>query len=166
MKPHEHCHFCGTAYGNVTGFPRTCPECKQTIWSNPLPVAVVLVKMDDGVLIIRRGIEPAKGHWALPGGFIETGESWQEGACRELREETGLILPQGEIELIDALSVVQNRQIILFCKTRNRHARRDFTFIPCEETLDLRVMTTPEELAFSAHTEYARRLLMGEIQQR
>src|SRR5687767_4246953 len=141
MKPHQHCHFCGTAYAGAAGFPKTCPECKQTIWSNPLPVAVVLVKMDGGVLIIQRGIEPAKGHWALPGGFLETGESWQEGACREVREETGLSLPLSEIELIDALSVAQNRQIILFCMTKSRHSRGDFTFEPCEETLALRVMT-------------------------
>lgn len=119
--------------------------------------------MDAGVLIIRRGIEPAKGHWALPGGFLETGESWQEGACREVREETGLSLPHSDIELIDALSVAQNRQIILFCKTKSRYSLNDFVFAPCEETLDLRVMKEPEQLAFSAHTEYARRLLKGEI---
>jgi ADP-ribose pyrophosphatase YjhB (NUDIX family) len=119
--------------------------------------------MDGGVLIIQRGIEPAKGHWALPGGFLETGESWQEGAAREVREETGLVLPRTEIQLIDALSVAQNRQIILFCTTKSRHARSDFTFIPNAESLDLRIMTTPEPLAFSAHTEYARRLLTGEI---
>ncbi len=162
MKPHQHCHFCGTAYPAVA-FPKTCPECKQTIWSNPLPVAVVLVKMDGGVLIIQRGIEPAKGHWALPGGFLETGESWQEGAAREVREETGLVLPCAEIQLIDALSVAQNRQIILFCMTKGHYSRNDFKFEPCEETLDLRVMIQPEELAFSAHTEYARRLLAGKI---
>lgn len=161
MKAHQHCHFCGAAYATQSGFPKTCPACGQTIWSNPLPVAVVLVKMDGGVLIIRRGIEPAKGHWALPGGFLETGESWQEGAAREVREETGLVLPHDEIQLIDALSVAQNRQIILFCTTRNTHSRNDFRFEPCEETLDLRVMTSPEPLAFSAHTEYARRLLNG-----
>ena len=119
--------------------------------------------MDDGVLIIQRGIEPAKGHWALPGGFLETGESWQEGAAREVREETGLNLPREEIQLVDALSVAQNRQIILFCATKNRFACSDFTFNPCEETLDLRVMTKPEPLAFSAHTEFARRLLAGEL---
>lgn len=163
MKPHQHCHFCGQAYTPAPGFPKTCSECGQTIWSNPLPVAVVLVKIDAGVLIIQRGIEPAKGHWALPGGFIETGETWQEGAAREVREETGLVLPREDIQLIDALSVAQNQQIILFCMTKSRYTRGDFTFAPCEETLDLRVMTEPEPLAFSAHSEYARRLLSGEI---
>ena len=163
MKAHQHCHFCGSAYAANAGFPKTCSACGQTVWSNPLPVAVVLVKIDDGVLIIQRGIDPAKGQWALPGGFLETGESWQEGAAREVREETGLVLPRGDIQLIDALSVAQNRQIIIFCMTRSRYSRTDFHFEPCEETLDLRVMKTPEALAFSAHSEYARRLLAGEF---
>ena len=59
-------------------------------WSNPIPVAVVAVKMEDGVLIIQRGIEPAKGHWALPGGFVDVGEPLAVAAVREALEETSL----------------------------------------------------------------------------
>ena len=88
-QPHSHCHFCGAAYTDLSSYPRTCPACGEMFWSNPIPVAVVAVKMETGVLIIQRGIEPAKGHWALPGGFLETGETWQQGACREVLEETG-----------------------------------------------------------------------------
>ena len=42
------------------------------------------------VLLVERGIEPYKGHWAFPGGFIKMDESCEEGALRELQEETGL----------------------------------------------------------------------------
>ena len=42
------------------------------------------------VLLVERGIEPYKGYWALPGGFLNPDESAEEGARRELREETGL----------------------------------------------------------------------------
>ena len=42
------------------------------------------------VLLVQRGIEPYKGRWAFPGGFLRMDESAEEGALRELREETGL----------------------------------------------------------------------------
>ena len=44
------------------------------------------------VLLIERGGEPYKGCWAFPGGFLEMDETVEEGAVRELREETGLVL--------------------------------------------------------------------------
>lgn len=90
------CSFCGTRFAEPLRYPRTCAHCSQTIWSNPLPVSVVLqpVKHDgsDGLLVIRRNIEPKKGLLALTGGFLEDHETWQAGGAREVREETGLQL--------------------------------------------------------------------------
>ena len=159
VNAHRHCHYCGSQYTQVESFPRTCPACGQQVWSNPLPVAVVAVRAEGGVIIIKRGIEPAKGKWALPGGFLETGETWQEGSCREVYEETGLRLEPADIELVEALSVAQNSQIILFSVTRSNYRLSDFTVNVSEETLDLRIMREPEELAFAGHTAFARKLL-------
>jgi 8-oxo-dGTP diphosphatase len=59
-----------------------------------LTVDAALLKGREGgghdVLLIRRGREPFKGHWALPGGFVEVGERVEDAARRELVEETGL----------------------------------------------------------------------------
>lgn len=56
------------------------------------------------VLLIRRGQEPFKGQWALPGGFLETEESLETGAKRELEEETGI--PIDTVEQVGAFGAV------------------------------------------------------------
>jgi 8-oxo-dGTP diphosphatase len=56
--------------------------------------AIVFVKDPFYVLLIRRGREPYKGKWALPGGFVEMNELLEESCIRELKEETGLSLKE------------------------------------------------------------------------
>lgn len=63
-----------------------------------------MVPVGDKVVAIRRSIEPSKGGIALPGGYIDMGETWQHAAVRELHEETGLI-ERDEIDQIDAADV-------------------------------------------------------------
>ena len=72
--------------------------------SAPL-VGVGAVVVDKGrVLLVRRGREPLKGHWTLPGGALELGESVTEGVVREVLEETGLAVEPVElIELVDRI---------------------------------------------------------------
>jgi ADP-ribose pyrophosphatase YjhB (NUDIX family) len=56
------------------------------------------------VLLVQRGREPLKGHWSLPGGLVELGESLQAGVIREVEEETGLLVEPVElIELLDRI---------------------------------------------------------------
>src|SRR5271167_1939258 len=61
-------------------------------------VGVGGVVIENGrVLLIRRGGEPLKGQWSIPGGTLETGETLEEGTRREMQEETGLQVRVGEL---------------------------------------------------------------------
>ena len=70
----------------------------------PLVGVGAVVVQDGRVLLVRRGQEPMKGKWSLPGGMLELGESLREGVVREVREETGLtVAPVELIELLDRI---------------------------------------------------------------
>ena len=72
--------------------------------ATPLVGVGAVVVHDGRVLLVRRGNEPLKGHWTLPGGMLEVGEALTVGTIREVREETGLsVEPIELIELIDRI---------------------------------------------------------------
>jgi 8-oxo-dGTP diphosphatase len=72
-----------------------CPGCGWVNYENPLPSAAAFVRNRKGeILLVKRGVEPSKGKWALPSGFIEIDETPGKACLRELKEETGL---KGEI---------------------------------------------------------------------
>jgi len=68
-----------------------CLECGWVHYDNPLPSAAAFVRNSKGeILLVKRGVEPGYGLWALPSGFIEIDETPEMGCLRELEEETGL----------------------------------------------------------------------------
>lgn len=77
-----------------------CKECGFIFYINPKVAAGVLIEHQGRVVLVRRGIEPHIGSWTLPAGFTEYGETIEETAIRECREETGL-----EVELDGLLGV-------------------------------------------------------------
>ena len=56
----------------------------------PVPAVGAIVFRDGAVLLVKRGAEPNRGRWSLPGGCLEIGETVEAGAVRETREETGV----------------------------------------------------------------------------
>jgi 8-oxo-dGTP diphosphatase len=156
---HSHCSYCGTRYPADAPWPRTCTGCGETSWLNPLPVAVALLPVDiadrRGLVVVRRDIEPARGQLALPGGFIEVGESWEQAAVRELREETGLVAQADQVRLF-AVHSVPHASINIFGLLPARPVTELPTSAPTDEAIEWLVLTEPRELAFSTHTRIMR----------
>lgn len=67
-----------------------CEKCSFIFYQDPKVVACAICTVDRGVVLLRRGIEPAMGKWVFPGGYVDRGESTAEAAVRETREESGL----------------------------------------------------------------------------
>lgn len=107
FKP-SHCPYCGEKLGekHADGKDRLyCGECDRIIWRNAEPVAAVVMRRGDEILFVKRGIEPGKGKWSLPAGFLEYEEQPEKAAARELEEETGLEVDENELELFEAMNM-------------------------------------------------------------
>ncbi|MBX3471427.1 MAG: NUDIX domain-containing protein [Planctomycetes bacterium] len=150
---HAHCHACGAAYAPGQPWPRVCAGCGETTWRNPVPVAVLLLPVDDGLLMIRRGVEPARGKLALPGGYVDLGESWQEAAARELREETGVEVAAQDVRHVATHSPPDGRTVLIFGRAARRAARSLGPLRPGPEALEVVVATSSDDVAFPLHAQ-------------
>lgn len=162
MKPirNSHCSWCGSPFSSKAPWPRICIQCQQVSYLNPLPVAVALIPtISGGLLGVKRNIEPAKGKVALPGGFIEMGESWQEACVREIEEELDLKLDAEKLKSFTTWSAPDGTVLIfgLFEEAIDADALPEFS--PNDETTE-RVVITPGDdlsLAFDLHTKAAKK---------
>jgi len=70
---------------------KRCPHCGGEVecYRNPLPTVDVIIELDEGEIVLIRRKNPPCG-WAIPGGFVDFGESLEDAAIREAKEETGL----------------------------------------------------------------------------
>jgi ADP-ribose pyrophosphatase YjhB (NUDIX family) len=148
----SHCSFCGTAYAPDQPWPRTCGGCGNTAYLNPLPVAVLLLPVDDGLLVVRRGIEPHRGELALPGGFIDVGETWQQAAARELYEETAVVVDAERVRLFDVHSAPDGTLLVFGLAPRTISAALP-PVVPTAEIMEWLLIDGPRELAFPLHTQ-------------
>lgn len=147
----RHCKACGAAteYRVPADDNReraVCSACGTVHYENPLNVVGTLPVWRDQVLLCRRAIEPRYGLWTLPAGFMELGETIEEGALRETTEEAGArVTLQG---LFSVLNVVRVGQVHLFYRAE----LHDIDFAPGSESLEVRLFREDEipwdELAF------------------
>jgi ADP-ribose pyrophosphatase YjhB (NUDIX family) len=150
MQPYSHCHFCGAAFATLTDFPRHCANCGKSTFRNPLPVTVVLIPVAEGLLAVRRTITPHVGKFALPGGYINYGESWLVAGAREVLEETGITIDPDTLTLLDVMSAPDGA-LLLFAVAPPMPIEIVTAFIATDEASELQVVTDPALLAFPLH---------------
>jgi ADP-ribose pyrophosphatase YjhB (NUDIX family) len=151
-SPIKHCKNCGTAVAYRLpddGDQReraVCPACNTVHYENPLNVVGTIPYLDDKVLLCMRNIEPRKGKWTLPAGFMELGETTAQGAARETDEEAGAQIEMGS--LFSIVSVPRVSQVHLFYRAKLLSNQ----FKPGFETIEARLFTEAEipweEVAF------------------
>lgn len=151
-RQHSFCSYCGSPFGSQTGWPRVCIACGSTTYRNPLPVALMLLPVDDGLLVIRRHAAPRQGQLALPGGFVEINETWQAAAARELREEAGVAVSADSISDFGSRSTPDGYLLVFGLGVRMRSADLP-AFKANREAAERVIINAPADLAFPLHTE-------------
>jgi len=148
----RYCRTCGSAVeyripdDGDTRERAVCPACHTIHYENPLNVVGTIPVLDGKVLLCKRNIEPRKGKWTLPAGFMELQETSAQGAARETVEEAGAQFTLGP--LFSLLNVPRVGQVHLFY----RATLLSDVFAPGYETMEARLFTEEEvpwdELAF------------------
>lgn len=150
--PIKHCKDCGAAVvyqipdDGDTKERAVCPACGTVHYENPLIVVGTVPHWEGKILLCKRNIEPRRGKWTLPAGFMELNETASEGAARETTEEAGA---QFELEgFFTLLNVARVGQVHMFYRAR----LLSDAFDPGFETIEARLFTEDEipwdEIAF------------------
>ncbi len=133
-----------------------CRPCNTPLYENPVPAsALVVVDDKEAILLVRRSVDPKKGLWCLPGGFMELGETPEECALRELVEETGLT---GKIH--DFMGVTVSRSDLYASVLLMGYIVRSFSGELCPgDDAEQAAFFAPDalpELAFDSHRRFVR----------
>jgi ADP-ribose pyrophosphatase YjhB (NUDIX family) len=156
-SPIKHCKECGAAVAyripddGDTKRRAVCAACHTIHYENPLNVVGTVPFWEDKVLLCKRNIEPRRGKWTLPAGFMELDETTAQGAARETVEEAGA---QFELlGLFSLLNVARVGQVHLFYRARLTSE----VFDPGVETMEARLFTQAQipwdEIAFRTTKE-------------
>lgn len=147
----KYCSHCGESVALMIppGDDRerfVCSGCETIHYQNPRIIAGCVPIHEDKILLCRRAIEPRYGKWTLPAGFMENGETTEEGGLREAREEANANIVTDSLYIM--FSLPQINQVHMFY--RGQLADLDFSAGP--ESLEVKLFSEEEipwdELAF------------------
>lgn len=134
-----------------------CSQCDTIFYDNPRMIVGCIIENDLGeIMLCRRGIEPRKGFWNLPCGFLENNERIEDGALREVREETGAEVKIDRLHIVYNLVKAQQVYLIFKAKMQNDYFHltpesTEIEFFPLDEI-------PWDELAFSSNSFAIRHL--------
>ena len=96
--------FCPSCASTHFSFPDNrrflCEDCGFTYYHNIAAAVALVFTFEDKVLFTVRNVDPDKGKWDLPGGFIDPNETAEEAACREIKEELGIEISNDDLKYI------------------------------------------------------------------
>lgn len=158
------CSSCGSSkiaqrVPDGDNLPRyVCGNCGMIHYQNPKIVVGCLPESERKVLLCKRAIEPRRGLWTLPAGFLENGETLVAGAARETLEEARAHVEVGELYTV--ISLPQINQIYMMFRAR----LADDDFGPGPESLEVRLFAEDdvpwEEMAFRTITRTLRNFFL------
>ena len=167
MKRFSFCPACGAKFPRPARGPDrvdviVCDACGFHFWQGSKPaVGAILLRTTGGkrqVLLTRRGIEPYKGEWDLPGGFLGNGERPEDGLARELREELAVAVSNprfftSEIDEYNRDDIAEQARFVLslffVCDVAP-----DAVFVPADDVVEAAwfpLEMLPAELAFDCN---------------
>jgi ADP-ribose pyrophosphatase YjhB (NUDIX family) len=117
LEQARYCPRCGQV-ATIT-YPRsiTCRHCGYGAYYNPKPVAAAIPVTANGhIILLRRAFDPGKGLWTFPGGFVDLGETVQQAAHRETREELDIAIELGP--LVGVYSRAEERTVLIVYAAR------------------------------------------------
>ncbi len=139
-----------------------CENCDFIFYINPIPAVAVILMNDRQVVLVKRKYEPRKGMWSLPAGFMEYGETTEQTAIRETKEETNLnikitelfgVFPGFDDPRVHVVLIVHRGEII-DGQIKPGDDAEEVKFFPLDEL--------PGDIAFTAHRRILRLLVSGD----
>lgn len=139
------------------------PYPDEIVYHNPKPVVVVMMRAPSGAVLTRRAEERTRGQLAFPAGFQENKDlTWQNAACREVFEETGLVISPEYLKEYKTHTVANgsiNLMFAFYMRLVDEPPKRE----PDDEVLEVVTTATPIDLAFETHTEALRAFLTLDV---
>jgi ADP-ribose pyrophosphatase YjhB (NUDIX family) len=136
-------------------------------FQNPKILVVCLVFLEDKVLMCRRAQEPAPGKWNAPMGYLESGETLQQGAARETYEETGVVVHPDQLDLYSIVDMAGIEQVAVVFRIELRDHP---TVRPGPECSEARFLTEGEvckvDVAWGDKMGESRRIFFQQVRAR